>query len=375
MRIAEQDQWRLTPGSVCHHYVSMDITRGMTVKQSLRTTAVLGLLLAVMGGQARADVLLSGPDSNDGSYSTSTLSGVAAPTDTVNSGGLTGISLWGLLGGANSASPTSPIYGDITTSTPSGDNGKNAIFRYYLLATGLGGQQSIVSLGEIDPNFGGTAAVAPFVAFQTTGSGLLASPELIVPGAAGAANRDLLGLTSLQLLSVPALPPGTGLPSSAVQLSGAVTNPGSYNQTALQTNFTPVAETVGTDTYTGVPLYTFLNPSNSDSANQLVVVQATDGYELVTSLAELDPAFGGSLSDLLPYADTAGNFPADGVARTLFPTDNAHGRWVSNVDSIDVQGVPEPGSVTLLTIALIAMATVRNRTLRRLPAACPRNRR
>jgi hypothetical protein len=213
---------------------------------------------------------------------------------------------------------------------------------------------------------------APFVAFQN-GSVPLASPELIVPGTAAAANRDLLGLVSLQLLSVAALPTGAGGESNAVQLSGAVTNPGSYDRGALQTGITAVSQTVGTHTYTGVPLYTFLDPTNSNSANQLVVVQAIDGLEVVVALAELDPAFGGSLNDLLPYADTGGNFPVDGVARTIFPTDNAHGRWVSNVDSIEVAPVPEPGSLTLLTVALIAMATVRSRMLQRLPAACRRN--
>jgi hypothetical protein len=345
----------------------------MAVEQALRMMAMLGVLVATVAGQARADVLLSGPDSNDGSYSTSALSGVATAGDTVSSGGLTGISLWGLLGGANSATPTSPTYGDITTSTPSGDNGKNAIFRYYLLATGLGGQQSVISLGEIDPRFGGTAVPAPFIAFQTTGSGLLASPQLIVPGAAGAANRDLLGLTSLRLLSVAALPSGSGGQSTAVQLSGAVTKPGSYNLNALTTEFTATSETVGSDPYTGVPLYTFLDPTSSNSANQIVVVQATDGYEVVQSLAELDPAFGGSLNDLLPYADTSGNFLGDGVARTIFPTDNAQGRWVSNVDSIDVSAVPEPASLALLTVALIATATVRNRASRRSRTSCLRD--
>ena len=39
----------------------------------------------------------------------------------------------------------------ITTSTPAGDNGKNAILRYYLVATNATGQQSDVSLGEVDP--------------------------------------------------------------------------------------------------------------------------------------------------------------------------------------------------------------------------------
>ena len=317
---------------------------------------VVGLLAAT--GQARADVVLSGPDGNDGSYSTSALSTTATGGDTVSSGGLTGISLWGLLGGANSSSPTSPTYGAITTSTPSGDNGKNAIFRYYLLATGTGGQQSVVSLGEIDPNFGGTAPIPAFVAFQNTG-GLLAAPQLIMPGAPG---RDVSNLTSLQLLSVPALPAvpiAPGGESTSVQLSGKVKNPGSYNLTALQNDFTPVTETVSGDNYTGVPLWTFLNASDSNSTDQIVVTQATDGYEVVLSLAELDPSLDGNPLDLLPYADTGGNFPGDGVARTIFPTDSAHGRWESNLDAVIVTGVPEPGSLTLLSLALVSVGVVR----------------
>src|SRR3979490_2546764 len=59
----------------------------------------LTLLIAV-GGAAHADVVLSGPDSNDGSYSTAALA-AAAGGNTVDSGGLTGISLWAFLGGAN----------------------------------------------------------------------------------------------------------------------------------------------------------------------------------------------------------------------------------------------------------------------------------
>jgi len=283
------------------------------------------------------------------------LSGVATGGDTVSSGGLTGISLWGLLGGANSSSPTSPTYGAITTSTPAGDNGKNAILRYFLVATGAGGQQSIISLGEIDPNFGGTAAVPAFVAFQG-GSGLLGSPELIVPGAAG---RDLLGLTSLELLSVAALNGGGGV-STSVQLSGAVTNPGSYNLAALQ-GLPSTTEPIGTDMYTGVPLWTLLNPSNGDSNNQIVTVHGTDGYEVVYSLAEFDPSLGGNQNDLLPYADTTGAFPGDGVARTITPNDNKQGRWVSNVDSVDVSDVPEPGSVALMAVALVAIAATRYR--------------
>src|ERR1700733_6792023 len=79
-----------------------------------------------LGGAAHANsVTLTGPTTADGTYSSSQLAALANTGDTVSYGGLTGISLWGLLGGANASSPTSPFYGAITTTTPTGDNSKN----------------------------------------------------------------------------------------------------------------------------------------------------------------------------------------------------------------------------------------------------------
>ena len=323
----------------------------------IRTLAIVGAIAAGLGSEAQADVSLSGPDSNDGTYSSSSLSALATSSDTVTDSGtgLTGFSVWGLLGGAAASGPSSPTYGAITTSTSAGDNGKNAILRYYLLATGAGGAQSVVSLGEIDPSFGGTASTPAFIAFQATGGGLLGAPELIVPGAFG---RDVTGLTSLQLLAVSALPTSAGGQSTSVTLSGNVTNPGSYSLSQLQAAFTPVHETVSGDTYTGVPLWTFIDPSNSNITNQIVVTQGTDGYEVVLSLAELDPALGGNPNDLLPYSDTGGNFPVDGVARTIYPTDNLHGRWESNLDAVDVLSVPEPTSLGVFSAAIVSVTIV-----------------
>jgi hypothetical protein len=153
--------------------------------------------------------------------------------------------------------------------------------------------------------------------------------------------------------------------SSSVQLSGNVKNPGSYDLSALSNGFTPVIETISGDTYTGVPLWTFLNSSDSNSSNQIVVTQASDGYEVVLSLAELDPSLGGNPMDLLPYADTGTSFPGSGVARIIFPTDSAHGRWQSNLDAVIVSTVPEPGSLTLLAVGLVSVGVVRRRARHR----------
>jgi hypothetical protein len=72
-----------------------------------------------------------------------------------------------------------------------------------------------------------------------------------------------------------------------------VTNPGAYTKTDLQNDFTPVPETVNGDNYTGVPLWTFLNTNDPNFTDDLVVTAGTDGYEVVLSLAELDPRSAG----------------------------------------------------------------------------------
>jgi hypothetical protein len=96
----------------------------------------------------------------------------------------------------------------------------------------------------------------------------------------------------------------------------------------------------------------------------LVVTAATDGYEVVLSLAELDPSLGGNSADFLPYADTGTNFPSDGVARTLYPSDNAHGRWESNLDEVEVLSVPEPASLPSFAAGLLALAMLTRRQRR-----------
>jgi hypothetical protein len=135
----------------------------------------------VLIGNARADSLtLSGPDANAGTYTSQDLANIAVPSNTVTSSTLTGISLWGLLGGApggpvtSVAGGTTVTYGAITTFAPTGSNTNiNYDLRYYVLGTASNGTQSIVSLGELDPKFARSTNPIPFVAFQSNGSTLV----------------------------------------------------------------------------------------------------------------------------------------------------------------------------------------------------------
>jgi hypothetical protein len=280
---------------------------------------------ALVSAAQAGSITLTGPTTKSGTYSPSDLAtiGSANPSLVVTNGGLTGISLWGLLGGATASSPTSPVYGSITTSTPPGHNGKNSILRYYVVGLGTDGSQSVVSGGQIDPSFGATGTPV-FVAYQNSGGPQLATPQLVVPG--GPTGSSIVSLASLQLMAFPALPNGAGGQSTTVTLSGNVMSPGAYTLTMLQNNFTPVQQTVSGDTYTGIPLATFVNTTSANINTQIVVGQATDGYEVVYSLSEL-----ANLNNILAYAATGTDFPADGVARTILPADNLHGRFISNL--------------------------------------------
>jgi hypothetical protein len=124
------------------------------MKRAFWTMTVAGALAVAVGAAARANVALTGPDANDGSYSTAALQAFAG-ANTADSAGLTGISPWAFLGGANASNNTSPFYGAVTTSTAPGMNAKNSILRYYLVATNATGLQSVVSMGEVSPMFGG----------------------------------------------------------------------------------------------------------------------------------------------------------------------------------------------------------------------------
>jgi hypothetical protein len=149
-----------------------------------------------------------------------------------------------------------------------------------------------------------------------------------------------------------------GYSFSPVWISGQVADPGIYNLPAT----TPVAvESVTytaagvpvSDTYTGTTLWNLLadaggvttTTAKNDILSKYVIATGSDGYQAVFSLGEIDPMFGNQ-PVLAAYADTAGQLgpnAADGLARMVVPGDIAGGRYVSDLVSLKVGTLPEPG--------------------------------
>ena len=150
-----------------------------------------------------------------------------------------------------------------------------------------------------------------------------------------------------------------GLPFSPIQLLGDVADPGIYNlpfltpQATLTATYT-AAGTPVTDTYAGITLWDLLSDAGgvtvtsakNDILNKYVVATGSDGYTAVFSLGEIDPKFGDQ-PVTVAYSDTGGQlgpYGTDGLARVVVPGDLAGGRYVSDLVSLDVKSLPEPGS-------------------------------
>ena len=283
--------------------------------KALRPAMMAGALTVMMTASGNANLLIIGNG----------IGGKVPVTD--------GETLWSLVGG-------------VQTSTTAGYNAKNAILRNYIVATSTTGAHTTFSLGEIDPFFGGTNG-APYIAVSG-GVYTLIDPN---PGASG---RDIGNLKSLQVIAAPASKGTGGGQSAKVNLSGNVINPGAYTLSDLKNDFAPAQTTWSGVTYAGVSFFNFVNASRtSDITGQIVVTTATDGYVVTLSLAELDPSLGGNPNDLLAYAATNTDFPANGVARLVFPNDNRRGRWNSNLDFVSVgAAVPEPSTWAMMLMGL-----------------------
>jgi hypothetical protein len=144
-------------------------------------------------------------------------------------------------------------------------------------------------------------------------------------------------------------------PSTSVSVWGAVDRPSTFGAAGLaalppvtQTDTFAAGSTPQTHTYTGPTLWSALGATGiqttpgvkNDVLDRYLLATGTDGYRVVFSLGELDPAFG-NRPDLLAIKETKGGTTAplaqDGLARLTAPGDVKGGRYVSNVSSLVVR--------------------------------------
>jgi len=268
-----------------------------------------------------------------------------------------GIPLWTLLGGT--AGITVP-------GTPPLPN--NSILRSFVTATSSTGARSLVSIGEIHPNFGGVGDPV-IVAFSKNGTALGA--PMLVDAEDPTQARNVANLVSLDVDILPQPSGGSGGLSSTVTLSG-VASPGTFDLAGLQafpaTTLTGIVFNNATPfDYTGVKLWDLLVARGIDTsatARGYVLATATDNVAVTFALSEIDPATRGPLDVLLAYDRSAGGLGTAGFARMVVPDDNRGGRYLSNVTSLEVgyiQAVPEASTWLMMIAGLGLLALVGRR--------------
>lgn len=127
-------------------------------------------------------------------------------------------------------------------------------------------------------------------------------------------------------------------------LFGEVERPGVYDLQRLK-GFAPVQQTVSGRTFTGASLWELIGDAGlkpdpdptvrNSSLSHYVIATGSDGYRAAFSLGGIEPRFGGAPT-IVAYDENGGGLGEDGFARIVAPLDNRRGRWVSNLESLEV---------------------------------------
>jgi len=141
------------------------------------------------------------------------------------------------------------------------------------------------------------------------------------------------------------------------RLGGAVESPRTFDAAALAAlpsarqavDYYSGSAGLVSQTYVGIPLAELLDDAvvrvdptvKNDILRKVVVVTGSDCYEVVLSLGELRPDFGGSAQALVAYATGDGSAlsASEGAMRLVVPGDKKGGRYVSNIVRISVRSV------------------------------------
>jgi DMSO/TMAO reductase YedYZ molybdopterin-dependent catalytic subunit len=173
--------------------------------------------------------------------------------------------------------------------------------------------------------------------------------------------RSLLHPGRLLLLLLLLLPAITGravAESPALTISGesaAVPHPRGWTLAELAA--LPHLEVKGTEkdgtvvTWSAIPLAKLLAEAGVPQGEQLrgpalalaLLVKASDGYQVVFALPELDPAMTDKQVLLADKADGQPLSPALGPLRLVVPDEKRHARWVRQVIGLEIIRVASPG--------------------------------
>lgn len=146
---------------------------------------------------------------------------------------------------------------------------------------------------------------------------------------------------------------GQQTPQVVLEISGDVSHPHNYQEdewkrlrhvSVSATN----AHEKKTATYSGVPLRDLLREAGVPTGESLrgkamataIVVSASDGYQVVFSVAELDESIGDLQVLVADSEDGKALPPTAGPLRLIVPTDKHPARWVRMVKSIRVVSNP-----------------------------------
>src|SRR5262245_52716961 len=192
--------------------------------------AIVGLGMAVLAaGPATAipttEFTVTGAVVAPTTYDLTALSALPATTETVtfktgagpHTGTFTGPTLWSLLN-------------TVELQTPAV---KNGVLRQYVVAEGSDGYTALFSLGELNPNFGGSAPQV-LMGYQENGAPLDDTGfARIVAAKDDFGGRYVSNLADLQVGTAPSNPSQGGGTTTQLSLSGAVETPGNYTLSTL----------------------------------------------------------------------------------------------------------------------------------------------
>ncbi len=115
--------------------------------------------------------------------------------------------------------------------------------------------------------------------------------------------------------------------------------------TTLKSSETKAKDRDGKEhTFKGVMLWTILDlagvPLGKDlrgeNLSKYVLVKASDGYEVVFSLPEIDPEFSEKIILLAYEVDGKPLAATEGPFRLVVPQDKKHARWIRQLNSIQI---------------------------------------